>query len=105
MRNAYYFQCHPIHPVWVKNQTTHALYEWNLIIRVSISVSYAGTSTGLWLPPPEGVYKLSFDGALNPFTLLAGRGGIFCNDKSELVMAYTDGTKVSSPLEAELIAL
>lgn len=56
----------------------------------------------VWIHPPEGLYKLNFDGTINPSHHLAGVGGIIRNHKREIFVAYTTVIQATHPLEVDL---
>lgn len=74
---------------------------WNVEHVISIPVSVQ--SSDEWKAPPEGYYKLNFDGAVNPRAQTAGIGGIIRDANGEMIAAFTG--RASHPMEAELQAL
>lgn len=86
-------------------KTIHMLSEWNLTRTISLTVSFTGTSMGWWWPPPQGEYKLNFDGSLNSLTQLGANGGIIRNASGDRILAYSGATNAKSPEKANLKAL
>ena len=105
MINTYLLQQCPILPSSVIQMTKLALYEWNVAHSISLVTLFSGLPQEEWTPPPEGVFKLNFDGAVNHGNEIAGLRGIVRNHEREMMVAYSRAIEIVHPLEAELRAL
>ena len=54
----------PIYTEAMHQKTKFATYEWNVTHNLPLTDLFAGED---WSPPPQGVFKLNFDMAVNPF--------------------------------------
>lgn len=65
---------------------------WNLIIKLNVNngmMHQNPQSPYLWIPPPYSFVKLNFDGASKGNPGLMRGGGVFRNDRGEILYIYT----------------
>ncbi|XXG42468.1 hypothetical protein AAC387_Pa01g2740 [Persea americana] len=70
-----------------------------------LAALFAGLPQAEWTLPPEGVFKLNFEGAVNDGNEMAGLEGIVRNHEGEMMAAYAGAIEIVHPLEPELRAL
>eukprot|EP00268_Persea_americana_P052112 TRINITY_DN581_c0_g1_i1.p1 TRINITY_DN581_c0_g1~~TRINITY_DN581_c0_g1_i1.p1 ORF type:complete len:194 (-),score=26.59 TRINITY_DN581_c0_g1_i1:238-819(-) len=105
MRNEHIFLNSPIFPNSVKSKALFAFHEWNVSNLLSMAVSKTGLPPEIWLPPPANHVKLNFDGSFNPFSQIAGVGGIIHSSAGTLIEGYAEKVYASNSLEVELLAI